>query len=59
MNYTKEEQDFHIRQAYKTVITDLKKQVGRKCKDYSVGCFVCACHRMAEDLKSIVGINKE
>ena len=59
MNYSKKEQNFHLKKAYGIVVADLKKSVGKKCKSYSVGCFSCACHRLAEDLKNIFSIIKE
>jgi hypothetical protein len=42
-----------LKAAYKLVIKNLKTACGKKCKSYAVGCYVCICHRMAEDLESI------
>lgn len=45
--------------AYKLVISDLKKHVGKKCADYATGCWACITYRLVEDLESFLNLYKQ
>lgn len=47
-----------LKAAYKLVIADLKKSVGKKCKDYAMGCWVCMTYRLIEDLEDSLELRK-
>lgn len=47
------------KEAYKIVISDLRKSFGKRCKTYSMGCVVCIAHIMADGLTEILEFENE